>query len=462
MQQRSAGREASLQLAGRALALALNAVTLSLLLTNLGPAGFGHLAIAGAALAGLGVLTSAGIEPVLFRRLSRDPDDGVALGEALAVRSAVTFAVVGVYQLALVLARVGGPVGDALAVAGMVALMGPLQVPQQVLRSRLRLRVLAGTDVLGSAVFLAGLVVLGNDVTPAAALGAQGVGNAISWGLASALGIRLLRPKVSAAALAAWRRVLRESMPVGAGAALTFVYTRGQLLFLGATASARQVGLFGAAYRLVEIGIYVPMILVGAYFPAIARAHADRKAFGAALSTAFDNLLLLGVAAFAAGVVLAEEVLVVLGGPEYREAGTLLMIAAGALALMYPNGVLLQALLAAHLARHQLRAYAAASLCMLVVGVPLMLELEALGAAIASVVTELVVATAALMPLRRHTGWTPRRGPLLLAAGIAAVSLAIAAVGPLAIRLALAGLAAGFVGQRVLRDRRAGGAPGAG
>jgi len=199
----------------------------------------------------------------------------------------------------------------AVACAGLLALVctEALAMP---LQAELRQGWVAAAEVLRQSVQVAlivALVVLGAGLVPLMA-------TALPAGLAAcALVIvasrqGLVRPAIHPRA---WWALLRDTLAFALASALGVVYLRTTVVLTSLIASVAQTGYFGTAYRVMEVAIGVPVLLMGALFPVLARAAAtDRDRLRAATERTFAGAIACGALAavcVAAGSRLAIEIL---------------------------------------------------------------------------------------------------------------------------------------------------------
>src|SRR5439155_25802362 len=80
-----------------------------------------------------------------------------------------------------------------------------------------------------------------------------------------------------------WRGLLQPLLPYSVAAAAGVLYFRIAVILVAAIAGGKQAGYFGASFRIVDVVVGVPALMVGAAFPILARAARDdhaRLAYG--------------------------------------------------------------------------------------------------------------------------------------------------------------------------------------
>lgn len=438
-------RGGAARVGGYGFAILLSVGSSALLFRHLGVVDSGYYVTIISLVTLAGGITDAGLSAIGVRELATRDDAGRralmrSLGGLrlaltfLGVAAAVLFALLAGYPSTLVL-------GTLLAGVGLT-----LQVLQDTyaitLTAQLRLSWVASADLLRQAVTVAAIVLLvvgGADLLPFYAA-------TIPAGIAAvALTAWLVRgavPLLPSVHIAHWRGLLRETFAYAMATVVAAIYFRVAILIVSLVASGQQTGYFGVSFRVIEVLIIVPQLLVGATFPIFARAARDDHArLRYASGRTFDACLILGTGAALALLVGAPFVIRVIAGPEFQPAEVVLRIQGVALMASFVSAVWGYVLLSLH--RH--RAVLLCSLVSLMVSVALTVALTAAdgarGAAIATTIAEALFSLMLGIAIFRSgvhpsISWSaiPR---VLGAATLGAATLAIPGL-PDVVRLALA------------------------
>ena len=128
---------------------------------------------------------------------------------------------------------------------------------------------------------------------------------------------------------AEWTLLLRDVLPFAASTAVASVYFRLAIVLLSLISTADQTGYFAAPFRVVEVLVVVPSLLVTAAFPIFARAAVDdHERLGYGVQRVFEVCTLLGAWIALFLVVGADLVIDVVAGPEFAPSETVLRIQA--------------------------------------------------------------------------------------------------------------------------------------
>ena len=385
-------RGGAMRVGGYGLAILLSVVSSALLFRHLGVVEGGYYVTVISLVTLAGGITDAGLSAIGVRELAtRDAAGRRALMRSLSgLRLALTAA--GIVAAAL-FALIAG-YANVLVLGTLIAGVGlALQVLQDTyaitLTAQLRLSWVALADLARQVTMVScivALVVIGAHLLPfyAAAIPA----GVVSAGLTAWL-VKGTTPLLPYVHLVHWKGLLSETFAYAMATVVAAIYFRVAILIVSVVAPGRQTGYFAVSFRVIEVLIIVPQLLVGATFPIFARAARDDRArLRYALGRTFDACLILGMGV---GLVLltgAPLIIGMIGGPKFHPADAVLSIQGLALVASFVGAVWGFALLS--LRRH--RAVLVCSLASLALSVTLTTTLAAAdgarGAAIATVVVE--------------------------------------------------------------------------
>jgi O-antigen/teichoic acid export membrane protein len=423
--------------AGYAAGILLGAGTSVLLLRHLGVEDFGRYGIVIALIGIVSAVTDAGLTAVGSRELAiLPPSQRPALMRNLVgLRIALTAAGVLVAVGFAAVAGYAGVVVAGTAVAGLgVLLLNTQSTLMMPLSIELRMGAITLVDTLRHALTLAGVAVLvlaGATLLPF--FGVQ-VAVGVIVLLATPLlvaGVAGMRPAVDRATA---RELLRESLPIAAALAMNVIYLRLLVILVSIQTGATETGLFATSFRVFEILLGIPTLVVAVALPLLAVAGAeDRDRLRYALQRMTEAAVVASLLLVLVTFVLAEPAIVLLGGDDYRDAAPILRVQAFALLGVFVSQVWTLGLLSLRRQRDVAVANGISLAAVIVLGVVLVGAFEGIGGAVAAVVTETLLAVLLLGFLARAGGDVrPRLGflPRPLAAGAAAALVALLPLSP--------------------------------
>jgi O-antigen/teichoic acid export membrane protein len=394
-----------------ALGILLSLISARVLIEHLGVSDFGRYTTVVALVTIVAGFTEGGLNSIVLREFATLDGEGRRrmMGSAIGMRLILTvigvalvdaFAAASGYSATLVL-------GTTLAGVGLV-----LQLLQSTLattlQAQLRFGWVSAVEVLRqvvNVVLLVALALAGAGLLPLLTVAIPASAVSLAFTLPLVLRHTSLRPSFH---VGRWWGLLRETIPWAVIAAVSIVYFRVALVLMSLTSSVVQTGYFATSFRISEVLVGIPILVIGAAFPILARAERDDAArFALASGRIVELALIAGTwlvlclevgAAFAIHVIAAHKAdpsIAVL-----RIQGFSLIASFVAVACGYPLLML-----------RRYRDVLAANLIAVVISAGLTLALApshgARGAAVAALVAEVGLALSQAVMLRRAAPAVP-------------------------------------------------------
>ena len=430
-------RGGALRGAGYAAGILFGAGTSVLLLRHLGVEDFGRYGIVIALLGIVSAVTDAGLTAVGSRELAILPaaERPALLRNLVGLRIALTLAGIAAATGFAVLAGYPGVVVAGTAIAGFgVLLLNTQSTLMLPLSIELRMGAITLLETLRHALTLVGVAVLvlaGASLLPF--FGVQIAVGVVVLLLTPLLvvGVAGMRPAIDRATA---MELLRESLPLAAALAMNVVYLRLLVILVSVQTDEVETGLFATSFRIFEILLGIPTLVLAVALPLLAVAGAeDRERLRYALQRMTEAAVVASLLLVLVTVVLAEPAILLLGDEQYREAAPILQLQAFALLGIFLSQVWTLGLVSLRRQRDVAVANAIVLALVLVLGVVLVRAYDGTGGAVAAVVTEGVLAVLLFWFLARaDRGVVPRLGflPRPLAAGAAGALVALLPLSP--------------------------------
>ncbi|PIR93111.1 hypothetical protein COT99_02555 [Candidatus Falkowbacteria bacterium CG10_big_fil_rev_8_21_14_0_10_43_10] len=133
-----------------------------------------------------------------------------------------------------------------------------------------------------------------------------------------------------------WREIIKLSWPMAVTITLNLIYLKTDTIVLSIVRPQAEVGLYGAAYRVIDVLITLPFILSGIVMPQLTAAwfSKDKEKFKQFIQYSFDVLSVIALPLIAGAQFVGKPLMVFVAGPEFAESGRilqLLIIACGAI-----------------------------------------------------------------------------------------------------------------------------------
>lgn len=391
---------------GYAVGILLGAATSVFLLRGLAVDDFGRYATVAALLGIVAIVTDAGLTAVGARELALLPQ-GDPRTELLAtllglrvvltiagVAGAVTFASMAGYDRTMIWGALLAGLGILLVNTQSTAMMR--------LSVELRLGAVTAFEVLRQALTLVGIAILtlaGATLLPYFAV-QMAVGAAMLVLTPSVVGgVRMLLPRLARRDAA---RLLREALPLAVAIAMNVIYLRLLVLIVSLTESRQETGLYATSFRVFEMLIGIPGLVLAVALPVLAVAghsDAERLRYGLQKMTEVAAVFSFGLAL--ATFALAVPVIRLLGGSAYDGAAPILQIQAWAIVPLFIGQVAVMALISLRRQRVLAIANAIALALVLLLGLTLTPAFAGRGAAAAGVIAETALTVLLLVALAR-------------------------------------------------------------
>jgi O-antigen/teichoic acid export membrane protein len=424
-------RGGAVRVLGYAAGVLVSLGSATILVRHLGISSFGRYVTVISLIGLVGGVTEAGIYVYGIREFGAraEPDRRQLMANLLTMRliltvagigCAVCFGVVVGYRQVLVL-------GILVAGAGLL-----VQVAADVLsislQAQLRLGRLTVVDLSRRVLVLAliaALALLGSSLLPffVASTIAGAVALALlAWLVRSSLTIRLSFD------WHAWRELFAETLPYAVAVSIGAIYFYVTVIIMSLIASAKQTGLFATSFRVTQVALAVPALLLTAIFPLMTRERPDQDpGAGEMVGKVFTVAVICGVWMSLAIALAAPFIIDVIAGSKGRGAVSVLRIQGLVLTASFISTSSALGLISLRRYRALITASSLALALNIVLGLVLVPALGARGGALGDVLTEVAVAISLTAVLARSTPQHQIRvslaPPVILASAVSATVL---------------------------------------
>ncbi len=220
----------------------------------------------------------------------------------------------------------------------------------------------------------------------------------------------------------------RKLWPVAVAVIFNAFYLQGDRVILPLYASQTEVGLYGSAWRVIEILIQLIAIIMGLMLPLLAYSwsRADRQNFQKRAQWSFDIVFAVLLPMLAGGVLLAKPIMMFVGGSGFAAAGGLLALLMLALAGVCFGMIFGHIILAVNRQKEAIFIYASCALFSVMAFLIFIPRYGAYGAAWISALAELYAGALLTIVAIYYSKFFPALTNLLkttLAAGMMALTL---------------------------------------
>lgn len=133
-----------------------------------------------------------------------------------------------------------------------------------------------------------------------------------------------------------WRKFLKESYPLGIAAIIGFVYFKIDTILLSVMKDISHVGIYNAAYKVIENITFFPAMIMGLVFPIMSKnIFGDKEQFKNISDKTFKVFWIIVTPLLIGTLFLADKIIYIIGGSGFSESGNVLRILVVALIFIF-------------------------------------------------------------------------------------------------------------------------------
>jgi O-antigen/teichoic acid export membrane protein len=406
-----------IQTASKIIATLLGLVAIALITRYLRQTGFGQYTTIITFLTFFATIADLGLTLVTVQLISQpQADQEKILGNLLALRLISAIILLGIAPAIALLLPYAAVIKWGILITCSAFLFNALnQILVGLFQKNLRLDKVAIAEVT-SRIFLVigfGIVVKFNYGLPGILI-ATVLANALSFGLHYFFSLSFARIRLQFD-YNYWRAILKKSWPLALTIVLNLIYLRTDTLLLSiiprpsAIGIIAEVGLYGAAYKVIDVLITLPFMFAGIILPIMTANWAEKNydGFKSITQRSFDLMVLIAAPIIIGTQLVADKIMVLIAGADFAAAGTilrLLIIAGGAI---FFGIVFSHAIIAIDQQRKIIKAYLFTAITS-VIGYLIFIPLFSYyGAAWVTIYSEVAIALAAFYLVRKYAHFTP-------------------------------------------------------
>lgn len=191
-----------------------------------------------------------------------------------------------------------------------------------------------------------------------------------------------------------WKKFLKESYPLGIAVFISFIYFKMDTILLSILRDSADVGIYNAAYKVIENITFFPSMMVGLVFPIMSQnIFTNKKRFLEISNKTLKVFVLLITPLVIGTLFLSEGVIALIGGAGFLESANVLRILVFALVFIFLGNFFNAILVAGNYQKKLMLVLLAAASVNLVANFFLIPLYSYWGASFISVLTELIVAS---------------------------------------------------------------------
>lgn len=218
-----------------------------------------------------------------------------------------------------------------------------------------------------------------------------------------------------------WKKFLRESLPLGATAIITFAYFKFDTILLSLWQSQVEVGIYNVAYKIIENLVFFPAMLVGLILPLLSRyIYTNRELFEEIANKTSKVFLVLLTPLVVGTWFLAPQIVNIVSGGDFSQSVPILRILILALACIFFGNYFNMLLIVSNAQKKLMVALFCIACVNIFVNILIIPIYSYTGAAYTSLLTEFLVASISGILVFKHIKYIPNFEHLgrILTAGV--------------------------------------------
>lgn len=156
-----------------------------------------------------------------------------------------------------------------------------------------------------------------------------------------------------------WKEILERSWPLAITITFNLIYLKTDTLILSLMKSANDVGIYGAAYKIIEVLCTIPYMFAGIILPLMASSWSEgnKEKYQEIFQRSMDVMIMLSLPLMVGTQFLASHIMSLMGGQEFRVSGIALRILALAAGSVFIGCMPAHALIAVDKQKKMIGAY---------------------------------------------------------------------------------------------------------
>lgn len=125
-----------------------------------------------------------------------------------------------------------------------------------------------------------------------------------------------------------WKKIITRSWPLALTIILNLIYLRADTLILSLFKDSEIVGLYGAAYRIIDVLTTLPFMFAGLILPILTAAWLEKNSssFKKVLQKSFDFMAIIAIPLLIGTQFLADPIMIFVAGEDFSDSGLILKI----------------------------------------------------------------------------------------------------------------------------------------
>lgn len=401
-----------IQVSGKILSLIVGFVSIGIMTRFLGIAGYGEYNTATTFLSFFGIIADLGLYLLLTREISRSRENQAEIASnifTLRLVSAIVF--IGISPLVAFFLPYSPEVKRAILVGTLAFVFLSLaQVLVGVFQKEFKTHITALGELISRVFFL---LLLGwqffylKNTSLTLLVIDLGLSNLLYFLIIFYFGQKILKIRLRFDTRS-WASLMKESFPIAISIVLNLIYFKIDTIMLSVMKSSADVGIYGVAYKILEVLIIFPAMFIGIMMPLFSQTITENfERFKTLTQRSLDFLIIAALPVVVGGYLLADPLVTLVGGQTFLASSAPLKILVIAVGVIFVGNLFGHLIIAAGAQKRMMKVYLFGAVLNVILNVYLIPSYSYIGSAFATVATELVVAALSIFIIKNSIQYLP-------------------------------------------------------
>lgn len=400
-----------IQIASKFLATLLGLAAIAVITRYLGQAGFGQYTTIITFLSFFAIIADLGLTLVTVQMISqRDSDQDKIIGNLFAFRFFSALFLIGLAPLAVVFFPYDPIIKLGVAATAIAFFFIAVnQIFVGIFQKNLRMDKVSIAEVASRVVLVAAVVfAIKMDYGLIGILLATVFSGLIGFLLHFIFSAKFVRIKFRFDK-DVWLEIIKKSWPLAVTIALNLIYLKTDTLILSLVKTQAEVGIYGAAYKVIDVLVTIPFMFAGIVLPVITLSWTENnpERFKRIFQRSFDVLIIIAAPILVGAQFVSEKIMVLVAGQEFRPSGSALKILVAAAFFIFFGSMFSHGIIAIDRQKNIIWAYIFTGITSVAGYLFFIPRYSYFGAAWVTIYSELAIALFSMLIIRKYAKFLP-------------------------------------------------------
>jgi len=212
-----------------------------------------------------------------------------------------------------------------------------------------------------------------------------------------------------------WKEIMIRSWPLALTITLNLIYLKTDTLLLSIinrpseVGILAEVGLYGAAYKVIDVLITLPFMFAGIILPILTMSwsQGNKADFNNVLQKSFNVMAIIAVPVTLGTQFIAKDIMTLVAGSDFAQSGSILQILILAAGMIFLGNMLAHAIIAIEKQKAVIKSYLFVAVTSIIGYLLFIPQHSYYGAAWVTVYSESVIALASIYIIWKYTSFLP-------------------------------------------------------